>query len=60
MKCLGECSSNNPVLTDAVVTEQGTSPRWTLIMVEKAETTPGALFKRPFSASKSGKVKVFQ
>lgn len=37
---------------DAVVTEQGTSPQWILLMVEKAEVTPGVLFHRPFSASK--------
>ena len=49
-----------PTLTDAVVTAHGTSPRWTLIMVEKAETTAGVLVRRPFSASRSGEVEAFQ
>ena len=59
MESQDKCSGNNSLLTDAVVTVHGTSPRWTLIMVENAEITAGVLFKRPFSASKSGKVNVF-
>lgn len=35
-----------------MVTVHGTSPRWTLMMVEKAEMTPWVLPRRPFSASK--------
>ena len=58
MECRSKSSGNKLSLTDAVVTVHGTSPRWTLIMVEKAEMTPGVLSKRPFSASKSGKGKV--
>lgn len=37
---------------------QGTSPRWTLIIVEKADTTAGVLVRRPFSASRSGEAGV--
>ena len=59
MESQDKCSGNNSLLTDAVVTVHGTSPRLTLIMVENAEITAGVLLKRPFSASKSGKVNTF-